>query len=88
MKSLKNLQPPKLNLQPPKLKLPLPSKDSETGSRFSNPDETHSVSTEGLIAARPQLVNELLLKLVAVNSGQHKGKHRCPDDSSNNFVVI
>ena len=62
MKSLKNLQPPKL-------KLPLPTKESETGSRITNGDDTNSVSTEGLIAARPQLVNELLLKLVAVNTG-------------------
>ena len=62
MKSLKNLQPPKL-------KLPLPTKESETGSRITNGDDTNSVSTEGLIAARPQLVNQLLLKLVAVNTG-------------------
>lgn len=63
MKALKNLQPPKI-------KLPLPDvlnlSQNETNGDKS---ETASVSTEGLIAARPHVVNELLLKLVAINTG-------------------
>ncbi|KAL5268638.1 hypothetical protein ACHWQZ_G002477 [Mnemiopsis leidyi] len=63
MRHVQNFKPPKLNT--PKLRLPLPGRDSGAASQ----DDVNSVSTEGLIAARPQLVNELLLKLVAVNSG-------------------
>ena len=68
MKHVQNFKPPKLN--PPKLKLPLPGRESERNSGDAGQDDVNSVSTEGLIAARPQLVNELLLKLVAVNSGR------------------
>ena len=66
--SLKNLQSRSIKnplgrpLKPPKPP-PLDHAGDEVASLSA------SVSTEGLIAARPQLVNELLLKLVAVNSG-------------------